>query len=184
VTTAITQCMRPGCTGTIEEDGYCSVCGLPPAPASASAAPASAAPAHAAPAHAVAGCAGHRGIPLATRPVAVCTWQVGGKDGGTLYWSRYPHTYQYYWQPKSGDMLVTETYYLPGGPLGMPIAWDGRLVSLGDGCVATETGPPVRMPTSCIVEQQQGRFRSMTPAEQQSMADFWSVMRRFPHGQW
>src|SRR6266581_3705972 len=116
----------------------------------------------AAPAHAATGCAG----------------------GGTLSWSRYPHTYQYYWQPRAGDMLVTETFYLPGGPLGMPIAWDGRLVTLGDGCVAAETGPPKRLPTSCIVVQEEGRLRGMTPAERQSVADFWSVMRGFPAGQW
>ena len=135
-------------------------------------------------AHAVPGCAGHPGIRLAARPVSLCAWQVRGADGGTLYWSRYPHTYQYYWQPRAGDMLVTETLYLPGGPLGMPIAWDGRLVTLGDGCVAAETGPPKRLPTSCIVAQEQGRFRDMTPAEHQSVADFWLVMRGFPAGQW
>jgi hypothetical protein len=138
----------------------------------------------ASPAHAVPGCAGHPGIRLATRPVSLCTRQVRGADGGTLYWSRYPHTYQYYWQPKAGDMLVTETFYLPGGPLGMPIAWDGRLVTLGDGCVADDTGPAKHQPTSCIVAQEQGRFRGMTPAEHQSVADFWSVMRGFPAGQW
>ena len=137
----------------------------------------------AAPARQVTGCLGHPGAPL-DRPVATCRWQVTGQDGGILYWSRYPHTYQYYWQPRAGDMLVTETYYLPGGPLGMPIAWDeqaglprGRL--RGDG-----TGPPERMPTSCIVTQEEGRFRGMTPAERQSVADFWSVMRGFPAGQW
>ena len=138
----------------------------------------------AAPAHQITGCLGHPGTRLSARPVATCVLQVSGKDGGTLYWSRYPHTYQYYWQPRAGDMLVTETYYLPGGPLGMPIAWDGRLVSLGDGCVATETGPPKSMPTSCIVAQEEGRFRGMTPAERQSVADFWSEMRGFPAGQW
>ena len=140
--------------------------------------------ASATPAHTVSDCAGHRGTRLATGPVPLCSWRVGGADGGTLYWSRYPHSYQYYWQPRAGDMLVTETFYLPGGPLGMPIAWDGRLVTLGDGCVAAETGPPKRLPGSCIVVQEEGRLRGMTPAERQSVADFWSVMRRFPAGQW
>jgi|SRR5579859_2942985 len=138
----------------------------------------------ASPGRQVQACLGHPGARLSAPPIAACGWQVPGRDGGTLYWSRYPHTYQYYWQPRSGDMLVTETKYLPGGPLGMPIGWDGRLVTLGDGCVAAETGPPGRQPTSCIVAQEEGRFRGMTPAERQSVADFWSVMRGFPAGQW
>ena len=148
-----------------------------------------AAPAHtpgrpAAPAHQARGCAGHPGTPLGSRADSPCVWQVRGRDGGTLYWSRYPHAYQYYWQPGSGDMLVTETYYLPGGPLGMPIAWNGRLVALGDGCVAADANSAKHPPSSCIVTQQEGRFRGMTPAERQSVADFWAVMRGFPAGQW
>lgn len=138
----------------------------------------------AAPVHVIRGCVGHPGARLGSYAASACMWQVRGNDGGTLYWSRYPDAYQYYWQPTSGDMLVTETYYLPNGPFGMPIAWDGRLVSLGDGCVATETGPPKSRPTSCVVDQEEGRFRGMTPAEQQSVADFWSVMRGFPARQW
>ena len=31
MTTAVTECQRPGCTGTIQ-DGYCNVCGIAPAP--------------------------------------------------------------------------------------------------------------------------------------------------------
>jgi hypothetical protein len=27
----VTACNQPGCTGTIEPDGYCSACGLAPA---------------------------------------------------------------------------------------------------------------------------------------------------------
>jgi hypothetical protein len=138
----------------------------------------------AAPAHQITGCLGHPGTPLSAGPIAMCRWQVTGQDGGTLYWSRYPHAYQYYWQPRAGDMLVTETYVRPNGPLGMPIAWNGRLVTLGDGCVLADANSATRPPASCIVAQQEGRFRGMTPAERQSAADFWSVMRRFPARQW
>ena len=60
-------------------------------------------PAAAPSARAVPGCTGHPGTRFATRPVSLCAWQVRGADEGTLYWSRYPHTYQYYWQQRLSE---------------------------------------------------------------------------------
>ena len=149
-------------------------------PAAAAHHPGSSAASHARP---VPGCAGHPGVVLGSPPAALCASRPTG-DGGVLYSARYPHAYAYYWLPRAGDMLVAETYYLPNGPLGMPLAWNGRLVTLGDGCVAADTISAVHPPTKCIDAREEGRFRDMTPAEQRTVDDFWAVMRKVAAGTW
>lgn len=130
----------------------------------------------------VPGCAGP-GVSFGSPPASLCASRPTG-HGGVLYTTRYRHAYEYYWQPRAGDMLVTDTLFLKNGPLGMPLAWNGRLVTLGDGCVAADTISAVHPPTMCIDTREEGRFRGMTPVEQRTVDDFWAVMRKVPAGRW
>jgi hypothetical protein len=149
-------------------------------------------PAKAAASHVVrpaAGCASQPGAAPGAAPgnkspgASVCGSLATG-HGSVLYWTRYRHAYEYYWQPRAGDMLVTDILFLPNGPLGMPLGWNGRLVTLGDGCVAADTVSAVRPPVSCIDSREEGRFRDMTPAEHRTVTDFWAVMRKVPASKW
>lgn len=146
-----------------------------------------AAPASAATPHNYAGCNNHLGVEYATHLAYLCV--NGGK--GTLYWTQYLYTFEYYWHPSNGDMVVTEVYFKPPGsvwlgeeplvtPVGLPLPprSNGRLVILADGCIVSAPVLDV-VPTFCLSTDhggQSGSFHQMTPVEQNSVRDFWTIM--------
>lgn len=154
-------------------------------------------PAVAATPHNVAGCNNHAGVEFDSHLAYLCVNGINGE--GTLYWTQYLYTFQYYWHPNSGSMVVTETYYKPPGylagkvcnagttvcpplvtPFSLPLPprSNGRIVTLADGCVVSApTLNPV--PTFCTSTSQGGQpaeTHQMTPVEQHSIDSFWKIM--------
>lgn len=137
---------------------------------------------------------------------------VGGTDQGVgVYWADNLYQLSYYWHPDHGGMVVQELFAKSchevslerhGAPCGLysgvPITaggagvdpWaNGRFIWLDDGCVAsapTDLGAP---PTWCSVVLDDGGEgplpgRMMTTVEADSMADYWSIMRRYTPDQY
>lgn len=146
------------------------------------------------------------GVELNTHIAYECLG-VGGTDQGVgVYWSDNLYQLAYYWHPDHGGMVVTEEFWKSchevslerhGAPCGLysgvPMTagaqgvdpWaNGRTIELADGCVVeapTDLGAP---PTWCSVVLDDGGLgplpgHQMTTVEADSIADYWSIMRRY-----
>lgn len=146
------------------------------------------------------------GVELNTHIAYECLG-VGGSDQGVgVYWSDNLYQLAYYWHPDSGGMVVQELFLKTchevslerhGAPCGLysgvPMTtntsgvdpWaNGRFIWLADGCVVdapTDLGAP---PTWCSLVLDDGGEgplpgHQMTSVEAASIADYWSIMRRY-----
>lgn len=146
------------------------------------------------------------GVELNTHIAYECLG-VGGTDQGVgVYWSDNLYQLAYYWHPDSGGMVIQELFLKTchevslergGAPCGlysgvpMPATgtgvdpWaSGRFIWLADGCVVdtpTDLGAP---PTWCSEVSTNGGDsflpgHQMTNVEAASVADYWSIMRRY-----
>lgn len=130
---------------------------------------------------------------------------IAGNSGGTLYWTDYLFTRQFYDHPASGNLTVTESFYCGPSDHGHAGTYDNwcpkpapgivagthdyarRVISLADGCVITRwnvydsvASPPA--PQWCT-SQSTGLTRPTTALEKRSALAFWHVMNLVP-GEW
>lgn len=100
--------------------------------------------------------------------------------GGGLYSVSYPYENQYYWRPPGGYFSVAEVFYKNNAPGRAVANWQGRAISVGDGCLIDDNWiPSVKNPPQNCLDSRDDQYRAATSEEQQSVLKFWQTMTKY-----